>query len=114
MHDGEGEAGVDTAAVDMDSASSALAVVATLLGAGEVEVLAKAVEEGCAGIEQKIVVLTVDAELKRHSTFGRQFILSGGRGGAGVAARMGGAVAARPAAPRCVRKERRVTWPSEV
>jgi hypothetical protein len=69
VHDGEGETGVDTAAVDVDGAGSALAVVAALLGTGEIEVLTKAVEESGAGIDLETMVLTVDAEPEGHGTF---------------------------------------------
>ena len=49
--DGEGEAGVDAAAVEEDGAGSALAVVAALFAAGEFEVFAQGVEERGAGVE---------------------------------------------------------------
>ena len=47
--EGEGEAGVDAAAVDEDGAGAALAVIATLLAAGHIEVFAQRVQEGGAG-----------------------------------------------------------------
>ena len=53
--EGEGEAGVDAAAVDQDRARAALAVVATLLCAGELEAFAQGVEQGGAGIDLEIV-----------------------------------------------------------
>ena len=42
---GEGEAGVDAAAVEQDSAGAALAVIAALFAAGEVEVFAEEVKQ---------------------------------------------------------------------
>jgi hypothetical protein len=56
-HDGEGQAGVHTAAVDMDGACSALAVVAALLGAGEVEALTHQIEQRDARLQAGEVVL---------------------------------------------------------
>ena len=81
VHDGEGEAGVDAAAVDVDGAGSALAVVAALLGAGEVEVFAQAVEQGGAGVEAEVVDLAVDVEGDGNV---------GGSGGVGVGLLRGG------------------------
>ena len=60
--DGEGEAGVDAAAVEEHGAGAALAVVAALFGAGEVEVLAQGVEQGGAGVERELVRFAVDLE----------------------------------------------------
>jgi hypothetical protein len=51
MHDGERQAGIDAPAVDDDRAGAALAVVAALLGAGQVQVLAQRVEQRGAGVE---------------------------------------------------------------
>ncbi len=62
VHEGEGHAGVDASAVDVDGAGSALAVVAALLGAGQVEVLAQAVEQGGARIHIEGVGLAVDSK----------------------------------------------------
>src|ERR1043165_7179513 len=54
VHDGEREAGVVAPAVDQHGAGAARALVATLLGSGEVEVLAQGIEEGGAGIEAEL------------------------------------------------------------
>jgi hypothetical protein len=43
LHDGEGEAGIDPSAVDQNRAGTALTVVATLLGTGQIEVVAQGV-----------------------------------------------------------------------
>src|SRR6266851_2730990 len=82
MHHGEGEAGVHAAAVDMDGAGSALTVVAALLCAGEIEVLAEAVEEGGAGVDLEAMVFPVDAERDGRCTFcgGARFLCRGSRG----------------------------------
>ena len=50
MADGEREAGIDAPAVDQDGAGAALAAVAALLGAGQVEALAQEVEQRDARI----------------------------------------------------------------
>jgi hypothetical protein len=70
VHDGEGEAGVDAATVNVDGARSALTVVAALLGAGHSKVLSKAVEEGGARIEPKGMGLAVDLESQGYGPFG--------------------------------------------
>jgi hypothetical protein len=62
MHDGETEAGVDATSVDVDGACAALTVVATLLGAEELEVITEGVEEGDTGLEANAVFLAVDVE----------------------------------------------------
>ena len=51
VHRGEAEARVDAAAVDVDGAGAALAVVAAFLRAGEVQMLAQAVEQRGARID---------------------------------------------------------------
>ena len=91
--DGEGEAGVDAAAVDEDSAGSALAVVAALLAAGECEVFAQSVEKRGAGVEREGVGYAVDLESHAHhlrsgggdrlAVFGRSEMRDAGRGGGG-------------------------------
>ncbi len=60
--EGEGEAGVDAAAVEKDGTSPALSVIAAFFTAGEVEVLAHRVEEGGSGIESEGVFDAVDLE----------------------------------------------------
>ena len=47
-------------AINEDGAGSALAVVATLLGAGEVELLAECIEEAGAGVQGDGTGLAVD------------------------------------------------------
>jgi hypothetical protein len=75
---GEGEAGIDAAAVDEDGAGSALSVVAAFFAAGEVEVLAECVEERGAGIEGDGVGGSVDAECDGDGVAGSRGGLMGG------------------------------------
>ena len=108
VHDGEGETGVDAASINVDGARSALPVIAALLGTRRNKVLSEAVEEGGARIEPEGVRLAVD--LKRRAAVPSVWIPSvASATGADLAANTGGAEAARPAAPRCERKDRRVT-----
>jgi hypothetical protein len=58
----EAQAGVDAAAVDQHRAGAALALVATLLGAGQVQVFAQRVEQGGAGVERQFARLAVHAQ----------------------------------------------------
>ena len=75
---GEGEAGVDAAAVNDDGAGSALSVVAAFFAAGEVEVLAECVEERGAGVKGEGVWGSVDAEGDAGSVGGAGGGLMGG------------------------------------
>jgi len=52
LHDGEGQAGNDAPPIDEHRAGAALAVVATLLGSGEIEIFAECVEQGGPGPER--------------------------------------------------------------
>ena len=54
VHHGEREARVDPPAVDEHGARAALAVVAALLGAGQVEVLAQRIEQRGAQVELEV------------------------------------------------------------
>jgi hypothetical protein len=64
VHDGQAQAAVDPPAVDHDRAGPALAVVAALLGAGQLPVLAQGVQQGGAVVQVQLVGLAVD--LQRH------------------------------------------------
>jgi hypothetical protein len=79
MHDGEAEAGIDATAVDVDSARAALAVVATLLGAEELEVISQGVEQSHARLEADVVVLAIDVERDRDCAwnYGGGFFFGG-------------------------------------
>jgi len=96
-------------------ARAALAVIAALLGAGEIEGLAQSVEEGGARIEGESDLLAVDLEADGDGAsdgLGRQ----GGRGCGGLGARQerrggghdaGGAEAGQKGAPGGRRERRR-------
>ena len=62
VHHGQGEAGIDAAAVDVDGASAALAMVAALLGACQMQVLAQSVEQSGARVELDLAHRTVHIE----------------------------------------------------
>ena len=93
VHHRQRQAGVDAPAVDDHRAGAALAVVAALLGAGQVQVLAQRVEQRGAGVEFELVALAVDAQ--RH--LGRAPAPASAR--AAVRRRRLAPAAARPAAP---------------
>ncbi|MNP51306.1 hypothetical protein D3C76_1456120 [compost metagenome] len=59
VHYRQGQAGIDAPAVDNDRAGAALAVVATFLGAGELQVFAQQVEQGGAGVKLHFLPSTV-------------------------------------------------------
>lgn len=80
VHDGEREAGVDAATVHVNGAGSALAMITALLGAGQGEVFAQAVEQGGAGVESEGVGLSVDLEIDGYGAFA---VGVGGRRGCG-------------------------------
>jgi hypothetical protein len=62
VHDSQRKAGVDPAAVDVDGARSALAMIAALLGACQQNCFAQAVEQRSAGIDLDLERLAVDGE----------------------------------------------------
>ena len=65
--DGEREAGIDPPAVDEHGAGAALAAVAALLGAGQVETLAQQVEQGDPGIvEGDVAAVAIDGQADRR------------------------------------------------
>ena len=61
VHGCESEAGVDAAAVDVNGASATLAMIAALLGSGQMEFFAQAVEQRRAWVEVYFVGLAVDS-----------------------------------------------------
>jgi hypothetical protein len=67
VHDGESQAGVHPPAVDQNSASSALAVVAAFLRAGQVQALAQCVEERDTRLEVERVPGSIHFKLTHHS-----------------------------------------------
>jgi hypothetical protein len=62
VHHGQAQAGIDAAAVDDHGAGAALALVAALLGAGQVQVFAQQVEQRGAGVDFLFEALAVDAQ----------------------------------------------------
>ncbi len=66
LHDGEREARIDAPAVDQDRAGAALPVVAALLGAGQVEMVAQRIEQGCPRREVELPRHAVDGERDRN------------------------------------------------
>ena len=71
MHHGQSQAGVDALAVEQDGAGAALAVVAALLGARQLQVFAQGVEQGGARVEFQAVALAVDVEADFHQDWWR-------------------------------------------
>ena len=59
---GERQAAVDSLAVDQDRAGAALAMVAAFLGAGQVLLLAKQIEQRRPGLDGEAETLTVDGQ----------------------------------------------------
>ena len=59
FHDGKCKARVDTPAIDQHRAGAALAVIAALFRAGQVEMFAQGVEQGGPGAELKLVALPI-------------------------------------------------------
>jgi hypothetical protein len=83
VHDGEGEAGVHAAAVDVYRAGAALAVVATFLCARHVQIFPEAIEQRGARVEFQVVLFAVDAKRERDGAFNpvnRRHLFDGRRG----------------------------------
>ena len=80
VHDGERQAGIDPPPVDDHRAGAALAVVAALLGAGQVQMLAQRVEQRGARVELELVRLPFTVK----DTFASDGSLGIGRGSLGV------------------------------
>jgi hypothetical protein len=59
----KGEAGENTLAIDMDGAGAALALVASLLRAGEAQMLAQRIEERDARLDFDFMSLAIDFKL---------------------------------------------------
>ena len=71
LHDGQRQAGIDAPAVDQHRAGAALAVVAALLGAGQVEVVAQRVEQGRPRRDLELRLDAVDGQRDRNFVRGR-------------------------------------------
>jgi hypothetical protein len=65
VHHRQGQAGIDALAVHQHGAGAALAAVAALLGAGQVQHFAQGVEQGDARFDREFVLGTVDTERER-------------------------------------------------
>ena len=59
MRSSEGQTTIVTAAVDVNGAGAALAVIASHLGAGEMQHFAQAIEQGQARIDGELMLLRV-------------------------------------------------------
>jgi hypothetical protein len=55
VHHRQGQAGIDPPAIDNHRAGAALAVVATFLGAGELQVFPQGIEQSGAGVEVQLL-----------------------------------------------------------
>jgi hypothetical protein len=66
---GKRQAGQHALAVDMHGAGAALALVATLLGAGQVETITQGVEQRHTRLDLKVVVMSVDVEMDGDCCF---------------------------------------------
>jgi hypothetical protein len=66
VHDGKGQATVDPAPLDDHRAGAALAMVAALLGAGEVQMLAQRIQQGGARVELQMHVAPIHLHVERH------------------------------------------------
>ena len=53
---------IHSPAIDVHSAGTALAMIASLFRSGQMQMLAKTIEQSCARIDPKIVLLSVDTE----------------------------------------------------
>ena len=68
VHYRESEAGIQPAAVHMNSACAALSVVTALLRAEEVQVLAQRIQKGHPRLQRQAMIRTIDAQCDRNSS----------------------------------------------
>ena len=80
VHHGQRQAGIDPPPVDDDRAGAALAVIAALLGAGEMQMLAQRIEQRGPRVELELARLAVHVE----GTFDIGTVRDGSWAGAGV------------------------------
>ena len=108
VHDGEAEAAIHAAAVDVDRAGAALAVVAALLGAGELKAIAQGVEERGPRVQStQHVLLAIDAQRHVAGTAAFRLVLANWLN-VGAADANGVAPAKTLVAPRPEKKDRRL------
>jgi hypothetical protein len=103
--DGERQAGANTSAVHLYGACAALAVITFLFGSGKIDILAQAIQQSGSGIELDFDGFAVPAKCERGPVAGHRNSRSLRRcywAICGGVPRIGGAVAAIPAAPRWV------------
>jgi hypothetical protein len=65
VHRGEAETGIHAPAIDVHSARTALAVIASLFGSGQMQMFAQTIEKSCARIDPQIMLLAVDKKRDR-------------------------------------------------
>jgi hypothetical protein len=65
MHRGETKAGIHAPTIDMHSAGTALTVITSFFGSGQMQVFAQTIEKSGARIDPQIVLLSVNAKRDR-------------------------------------------------
>jgi hypothetical protein len=69
MHGGQAETGIHAPTVDMHSAGTALAMIASLFGSGQMQIFAEAIEKRGARIDPEIVLRAVNPKRYRNGVF---------------------------------------------
>src|SRR5262249_52699624 len=77
LHHGQHQARYDAAAVDQDSTGTTLAVITTLLGTGQVEMLAQDIEQRRSRVEAKRMLRPVHREIDRSDARGSARAMGG-------------------------------------
>jgi hypothetical protein len=62
VHGGEAETRIHAAAIDVHRARTALAMIASFFGSGQMQMLAQAIQKSRARIDLKIVLLAVNSK----------------------------------------------------
>ena len=65
-HDGQRQAGIHPAAFDQDRAGAALAVIASLLGAAQIEAIPQGIQQCRPGRDRQRAIVPVDIESDGH------------------------------------------------
>jgi hypothetical protein len=66
VHRGEAETGIHAAPIDVHGARTALAMIASLFGSGQMQIFPKAIEQSSARIDSQIVLLAVNTKRDRN------------------------------------------------
>jgi hypothetical protein len=66
VHGGEAETGIHAPAIDVHSARTALAVIASLFGSGQMQMLSQTIEKSGTRIDPQIVFFSVHTERYRN------------------------------------------------